>query len=82
MFGNAAPVAQDVDHLDDVVPVDRPVADDEVADRDGEPTGVPRDPDVLLYWLTPEAIDPLARIDASPAPRHLRRVFMVRQVVR
>mgnify|MGYP006992431643 CR=1 FL=1 len=82
LFGNAAPVAQDVDHLDDVVPVDRPVADDEVADRDGEPTGVPRDPDVLLYWLTREAIDTFARIEASPPPRHLRRVFMVRQVLR
>lgn len=82
LFGDSVPVAQDVDRLDDVVPVDRPVADDEMADRDGERIGMPRDQDVLIYWLSPEAIDPIARIEATPAPRHLRRVFMVRHVLR
>lgn len=81
LFSNSVPVSQDVDRLDDVLPIDRPVADDEMG-RDGDRIGMPRDQDVLLYWLTPEAIDPLARIEATPAPRHLRRVFMVRHVLR
>lgn len=62
------------------VDVDVLTVDDEVAD--GDRMAAPRDEDVLLYWLTPEAIDTFARIEASPPPRHLRRVFMVRQVLR
>jgi hypothetical protein len=64
------------------MPSDGIMADDETADRDGDPSGAPRDWDVVLYWLTPSAIDRLARIEASPPPRHVRRVFMVRHVLR
>lgn len=78
LFGASVPATADVDRLgvDGIMPT----ADDET-DRDGEWRGVPRDADVVLYWLAPSAIDPLARLEVSPPPRHLRRVFMVRHVV-
>ncbi len=47
----------------------------------GVPT-MPRDADVLLFWLPDANIDQLAQLHAEPAPRNLRRAFMVRHVVR
>ncbi|MBK8409976.1 MAG: hypothetical protein IPL19_18600 [Sandaracinaceae bacterium] len=83
LFGTSVPVTNDVDRLGaDDGPSDGITADDETANRDGDRAGAPRDWDVVLYWLTPSAIDRLARIEASPPPRHLRRVFMVRHVLR
>ena len=83
LFGASVPLTTDVDRLDgEDLPSDGTTADDETANRDGDRAGAPRDGDVVLYWLTPSAIDRLARIEASPPPRHLRRVFMVRHVLR
>lgn len=83
LFGASVPPTSDVDRVGaDDMPSDGIIADDETADRDGDRASAPRDQDVVLYWLTPSAIDRLARIEASPPPRHLRRVFMVRHVLR
>lgn len=38
----------------------------------------PRQPDALLYWLDPAAIDRLARITADPEPAEVHRAYLVR----
>ena len=78
LFGASVPASESADRpvMRDV---DRLMPTDDESDGDG--LAAPRDADVVLYWLTPEAIMPLARIEASPPPRHLRRVFMVRHVL-
>jgi len=44
--------------------------------------GGPRDLDVLLYWLPDANIDAMAELDIEPAPRNVRRAFLVRHVLR
>jgi len=62
---------------------DEPVDVLSVNDEDGIGLGDRRgvEPDVLLYFLTDAEIDAIARLEASPAPRQLRRAFLVRQAL-
>lgn len=63
-------------------PSDRSSAVDELSRDDGIDLpgyiGGPRVRDALVYWLPADAIDSLARIEATPPPREVRRVFLVR----
>ncbi len=67
-----------------VMPTDRRGIDDETTidmlAADGIPAivGGPRVADTILYWLPQDAIEGLAEIEATPAPRHLRRAILVR----
>lgn len=86
LFGDAATPADG--RVADGTTADREVADedrasiDELTVDDALTSGLPRDLDVLLYWLPDANIDALAQVTAQPAPRHLRRAFMVRHVIR
>lgn len=67
----------------------------EAAAAPAMPTSIPREenggvtsapgaalaPDVLVYMMTPEEIDRVARIVATPAPSHVARAFMVRHML-
>ncbi|MBW2462931.1 MAG: hypothetical protein JRH11_14860 [Deltaproteobacteria bacterium] len=67
-----------------VMPTDRRGIDDETSvdelTVDGIPNifGGPRVADAILYWLPQDAIEGLAELEATPAPRHLRRAILVR----
>ena len=56
-----------------------PGAARELRDRGyaGDPSG-PRASDALLYFLAPDAVDAIATLHPTPAPRELRRAFLVR----
>ncbi|MFO0685550.1 MAG: hypothetical protein U0234_26050 [Sandaracinus sp.] len=43
----------------------------------GDPSG-PRASDAVLYFLAPSAVDAIATLHPTPAPRELRRAFLVR----
>lgn len=75
LFGAAA--VSDRRSTDDEV-ADEPVAVDELTDGIPAIAGGPRIADVLLYWLPMRDINALAGIDATPAPRNLRRALLVR----
>jgi hypothetical protein len=86
LFGLAAASSSDEDVGDippaDDQPVDRLSADETIRAADMPAAPEPRDEDVLLYWLPATNIDAIARIEATPAPRALRRAFLVRHVLR
>jgi hypothetical protein len=67
LFGASGSVDEDMTTVDEL-------------SADGIPAiqGGPRIADTILYWLPQDAIDALAHIEATPAPRHLRRAILVR----
>jgi hypothetical protein len=81
LFGRASSV--DGDRTDRPVRPNDIIATDELsADDIPAMAGGPRIADAILYWLPADAIEGLARLEASPAPEHLRRAILVRADVR
>ena len=89
LFGAAAAAEEIDDDLPD--PADHTAADptalDTLSNDESDDQPIPPVPpgprmrDVLIYWLPASAIDAIAHIEASPAPRHLRRAFLVRHAL-
>ena len=79
LFGGL-PQAVDEDVLRADEPVD-PTSIDELTDDLPIAEGAPRVRDALLYWLPDSAIEALARVEATPAPRGFARAFLVRQAL-